>query len=133
MKTKRFDGWLAAVVVAHLLVSMVHGRAHDGGHVALTDAQAVFVYVVILAGPLVGLAVSFANARVGGLLVAATMFGSLVFGLINHFIIISPDHVAQVAAQWRPLFGASAALLVVSEAAGVVAGLRCAKAREVLS
>jgi hypothetical protein len=73
MRTKRFDGWLAAAVIAHLLISALHGRAHDGGHVALTAGQSLFVYTVILAGPLVGLAVSFIRARVGGFIVAATM------------------------------------------------------------
>lgn len=133
MKTKRLDYWLAAAVGVHLLISIVHGRAHDGGHVALTPGQSLFVYGVILAGPLVGLFTSFANPRLGGLIVAATMFGSLVFGLVNHFIIVSPDHVSQVVAEWRPLFTASAVLLLASESAGVVAGLRSAKGREVWS
>ena len=51
-------------------------------------------------------------------------FGALVFGFVNHFILISPDHVSHVTPDWRPLFAASAALLVVTEAAGVAAGWR---------
>jgi len=30
---------------------------------------------------------------------------------VNHFVLESPDHVAQVAAQWRVLFGTTAVLL----------------------
>lgn len=133
MRTKRFDGWLASAVIAHLLISVLHGRAHDGGHVALTAGQSLFVYTVILAGPLVGLAVSFIRARAGGFIVAATMTASLLFGLINHFIITSPDHVSQVDPEWRTLFTVTAFLLMVSECAGVVAGMRTAVAREVAS
>jgi len=129
----RFDGWLATAVIAHLLISVLHGRAHDGGHVALTAGQSLFVYAVILVGPLVGLAVSFIRARAGGFIVAATMTGSLLFGLINHFIITSPDHVSQVVPEWRTLFTVTACLLMVSECAGVLAGMRTAVAREVHS
>jgi hypothetical protein len=133
MRTKRFDGWLATVVIVHLLISALHGRAHDRGHVALTAGQSLFVYTVIVAGPLVGLAVSFLRARAGGFIVAATMTASLLFGLINHFIITSPDHVSQVDPEWRALFTVTAFLLMASECAGAVAGMRTAVAREVQS
>ena len=61
-----------------------------------------------------------------GFPVAATMAGSLVFGIVNHFVIVSPDHVSHVAAEWRTLFGTTAALLVATELAGVVAGVAVA-------
>ena len=109
---------LAAVVLVHLAINIAHGRAHTGAQVPLPLAGALFVYIVILAGPLVGLAVSRWRPRAGAWIVAASMGGALVFGLINHFIIDGPDHVAHVAAEWRPLFGVTAALLVVCEAAG---------------
>src|SRR3954471_10352211 len=133
MGTKRFDWWLAAAVLCHLFIAVFHGRAHDGAHVALTPAQTLFVYSVIVIGPIIGLAVSLAARRIGGALVAATMAASLLFGLINHFIIVSPDHVSQVVPAFRTAFTATAALLFVSEAAGVVVGLRSAIGREVLS
>jgi len=59
--------------------------------------------------------------------VAACMSGALVFGLINHFIMAGPDHVAHVAAAWRQLFGVTAALLVVCEAAGAAIGVWSAR------
>jgi hypothetical protein len=133
MRAKRLDWWLAAAVLGHFLISAIHGRAHDGGHVAITPGQSLFVYSVILIGPLVGLAVSLVRIRLGAAIVAATMAASLVFGLVNHFIIMSPDHVSQVAPEWQTLFTTSAVLLIVSEAGGVVAGLRRAIGREVLS
>jgi hypothetical protein len=59
------------------------------------------------------------------------MAGALVFGFVNHFVISSPDHVNHVAEAWRPLFASTAWLLVLTEAAGVAAGVRRATSRSV--
>lgn len=114
---------LAAAVLIHLGISVAHGRAHTGAQVPLPLAGTLFVYIVILAAPLAGLALWRWRPRAGAWLVAAAMAGALVFGLVNHFIIDGQDHVAHVAAGWRTLFGVTAALLVVSEAAGAVIGV----------
>jgi hypothetical protein len=111
---------LAAVVFAHLVVSAVHGTAHDRAHVPLSLWANVFVYVVILAGPLAGLALTWWNARLGGWVIALTMAGSFVFGVVNHFLLSSPDHIAHVDPQWRPLFTVTAVLLALTEALGVL-------------
>ncbi len=118
---------LAAVVLTHLAISIVHGRAHAGGQVPLPIAGTLFVYIVILAGPLVGLGVSRWRPHAGAWIVAASMSGALVFGLINHFIIDGLDHVAHVAAEWQPMFGTTAVLLVISEAAGAAVGVWAAR------
>jgi hypothetical protein len=113
-------GWaLPTIVVVHLAINIVHGQAHTGALVPLSPTAAAFVYIVILAGPLVGLGVSLWRLQAGAWIVALSMAGALIFGLINHFIIAGPDHVAHVAAEWRSLFGITAVLLVVSEAAGI--------------
>ena len=114
---------LAAVVLTHLAISFVHGRAHEGAQVPLPFAATLFVYIVILAGPLVGLGLSRWRPRTGAWIVALTMAGALLFGLINHFLIDGSDHVANVAAEWRSLFGATAVLLLLSEGAGVAVGM----------
>ena len=111
------------VVLSHLAVTLVHGWAHAAAAVPTTPAAQVFIVVVILAGPLVGLLLTQSRPRAGGWLVAATMGGALVFGLVNHFIISSPDHVNHVAEPWRLLFATTAGLLVITEAAGTVAGV----------
>ena len=92
-------------------------------------AGALFVYIVILASPLVGLAVSRWRPRTGAWIVALSFSGALLFGLINHFIIAGPDHVSHVAAEWRALFGVTAALLLATEAAGAAIGVWCARRR----
>src|SRR5258706_9834471 len=118
---------LTAVVLVNLAINIVHGRAHAGAQVPLSPAGALFVYIVILAGPLVGLGLWRWRPRLGGSIVAACMGGALLFGLINHFIIDGSDHVANVAAEWQSLFGVSAGLLVACEAAGVAIGVWSAR------
>jgi hypothetical protein len=114
---------LAAVVLVHFAINIAHGSAHTGAQVPLPLAGMLFVYIVILAGPLAGLGLWRWRPWLGGWVVAACMSGALVFGLVNHFIIDGPDHVTHVAAAWRQLFGVSAALLVVCEAAGTAIGI----------
>jgi hypothetical protein len=116
--------WMAVVVVAHLAASLVHGAAHGGAHVTMSAASNLFVWVVILAGPAAGLAISWRAARIGGLIVALTMAGSLVFGVANHFVFESPDHISHVAEPWRRLFGTTAVLLAITEALGCGLALR---------
>lgn len=110
--------WLAAVVGGHLLISFAHGAAHDGARVPLSQTANLFVYTVILAGPLVGLAFAWHAERLGYWVIALTMAGSLVFGVVNHFVLASSDRVSHVDAQWRALFASTAVLLAVSEALG---------------
>ncbi|HMF93548.1 MAG TPA: hypothetical protein VKE96_04605 [Vicinamibacterales bacterium] len=127
MRTERAA--LAAIVLIHLIVSFIHGAAHAGAQVFLPFAGTLFVYIVILAGPLAGLALMPWRPQAGAGLVALTMTGSLLFGLVNHFIIPGSDHVAHVAREWQSMFATSATLLAVLEAAGAVLGLRLALRR----
>jgi hypothetical protein len=117
---------LTTIVLLHLAISVVHGQAHTGAAIPLPVASTLFVYVVILAGPLAGLALTRWRPVAGAWIVAASLGGALVFGLINHFVIAGPDHVDHVAAEWRTLFRVTALLLVASEAAGVGIGIRSA-------
>jgi len=116
MRTERVA--LAAIVLIHLIVSFVHGAAHAGAQVFLPIAGALFVYIVILAGPLLGLVLAWKARVAGSVVIALAMAGSLVFGLVNHFMLSSPDHVAHVVPQWQALFGTTAALLALTEALG---------------
>src|SRR5262245_6863854 len=90
--------WLAGFVLAHLGISFVHGAAHAQAQVPLSWAGNLFVYVVILAGPLIGLGLTWPAPRIGVWIIAIAMAGSLVFGVMNHFVLESPDHVAHVQA-----------------------------------
>ena len=125
----RVDGSLIAVVLLHLAITIVHGQAHSGAAIPLPLAATLFVYLVILAGPLVGLALARWRPVAAAWVVAASLGSALVFGLVNHFIIAGPDHVDHVAQAWRMQFRITALLLVASEAAGVVVGVRSALRR----
>jgi hypothetical protein len=81
-------------------------------------------FVVILAGPVVGLALSWRAERTGSLIVALTIAGSLVFGFVNHFVLDSPDHVTHVDVQWRIIFATTAVLLTITEMLGLGVAIR---------
>jgi hypothetical protein len=121
---RRLSAVLIGLVLVHLGLSFVHGAAHSGARVALGSAAGAFVYLVILAGPLAGLLVGWRRPAAGALVVALAMAGSLVFGVINHFVVDGADHVARVDASYRTLFGSTAALLAMVEAAGAAVGVR---------
>lgn len=67
----------------------------------------------------------------GALLLAASMAGSLIFGVYNHFVALSPDHVSHVGLLpqkfWALIFQITAVLLVLIEATGIWAGMRTLK------
>ena len=110
--------WLAAVVIVHLAISFVHGAAHAQANISMSPSGDLFVFVVILAGPLIGLAWTLRSRRFGARLIGITMAASLVFGLVNHFFVAGADHVSHVNRDWQPLFAATAVLLAVTEALG---------------
>jgi hypothetical protein len=122
---KQLRGWLVAIVIVHLVVALWHGRAHVHIPVPLTPVQTAFVVIVILLLPLVGVGMLWTKwMRAAAVLIAGAMFVSLVFGLVNHFALDSPDNVMAVPEhEWRHAFVLSAALVAVTEAVGMVLGI----------
>jgi len=47
------------------------------------------VFGVIVAGPMVGLALAWPAERIGSWVIAITMASALVFGSVNHFVLSS--------------------------------------------
>jgi len=121
--------WLAGLVSAHLAILIAHGHAHREASVSLSPGAALFVYLVIVAGPLVGLALAPRAPRIGALLAAGSLAGALSFGVVNHFVAAGSDNVAHVDARRRSLFTLTAVLLAVSEAAGATVALQLARER----
>ena len=117
------ETWLAALVILHLIVAVVHGVAHTGAHVPLSAAGLAFVIVVIQIGPLAGLALTRVQPRGGAAVVAVSMAGALLFGVVNHFVLPGYDNVVQVHAEWRILFSSTAVLLALTEAASTFVGV----------
>jgi len=123
---------MAIVVLIHFVVSIAHGTAHANAQVPLSTAASVFVYAVILAGPWLGLALMWRAPRTGASLIALTMASSLVFGIINHFVLDSPDHFSHVNPEWRFLFASTAVLLAITEALGSGLAIRLLNGRRFL-
>jgi hypothetical protein len=115
-----------AIVLVNLPINMLHGAAHLKLQIDLSPAEKLFVAVVILAGPLLAMALLWtAWQRLGFALLALTMAGSLAFGLYHHFMAMGPDHIgAQVAGVWGTTFVITACLLFLAEALGTYIGVR---------
>jgi hypothetical protein len=117
--------YATAIVVAHLLVNIVHGLAHSELHVGLAPLASIFVVVVVLIFPLIAMGLSWTAAkRIGLILLSLSMFGSLLFGLYHHLLVVSPDHVrSQPASAWGTTFVVTACLLLIAEAIGTYVGV----------
>jgi hypothetical protein len=122
MNSFRLRRWLIAVVLAHLAVCAIHGAAHEEGGVPLSTASTAFVLAVVIVAPLGGLLLLRVSYGLGGAVVAVSMGASLLFGLLNHFILPGADNALHVAAAARSRFAISALLLAVTEACGAALG-----------
>jgi hypothetical protein len=115
---------IASVVLAHLLITIVHGMAHADLHIGLSTPQKLFVLLVINVCPLIAMALLWTKHQRAGLaLLSISMGASLLFGVWNHFVVSGPDHVAEVApGAMGHLFQITAVLLALIEAAGAWLG-----------
>lgn len=116
---------VAVAVLAHLAVTMFHGRAHEQLAIGLSTWQNVYVMSVILAAPLIAMVLTWTRlARMGLYLLILSMFGALIFGFFYHYVSVSPDNVAHLPpGDARGLFRTTALLLLVTELFGVVVGV----------
>ena len=112
-------------VLAHLVVSIVHGQAHGRLLVGLSDWQNFYVMTVIVLAPLIAMILIWTRyVDVGLVLLVLSMAGSLIFGVAYHFIVISPDHVSHLPpGDAQGLFRTTAVLLVLTELFGLLVGL----------
>lgn len=87
--------YAAIIVWLHLLIVIAHGLSHIVNHVNQSIFSYAFVIVVILAAPLLALPL-LSNRRLwsGTLLLTLSMLGSLLFGLVNHFMVPGTDDIA---------------------------------------
>jgi len=122
---RRAAGYGTAIVLVNLPVNLLHGAAHQKLHIDLSSGETLFVAAVVVAGPLLAMALLWTRwQRLGLGLLALTMAGSLFFGLYHHFVAMGPDHVgAQAAGFWGTTFGVTAGLLFLAEALGTYVGV----------
>ena len=123
MNSPSSSKWIVTLaVLVHLLVVLLHGRAHTELGVGLSNWQQAYVMLVILLAPLVAMVMSWTRlARAGVWLLFLSLLGALIFGGVYHYIVISNDHVAHLPpGDARGLFQVTAVLLLVTETAGVL-------------
>jgi len=121
--------WLGVIVIGHLAISFIHGTAHARANISMSPAANLFVFGVILAGPVIGLALALRSRRVGAWVIGITLAAALVFGVVNHFVLAGADHVAHVDPRWQPLFATTAVLLAITEALGAALAIHLARER----
>lgn len=116
----------AAVVMISVVLNLVHTASHAGQHLMSLPAwQLAYITVVIYAAPVVAAILLWTRHRLAGAwLLAASMAGSLVFGLLYHFIVPGPDNVfTQPPGAWATTFQVTAVLLSLLQVVGTWIGL----------
>ena len=120
-----------ALVLTHLVISTIHGVAHEGAMVMLTAFGYAYVAIVITVTPLVAAALLFSRRqKLGALLLTLSMLGSFGFGVLYHFVLPGTDNVAEVHGPWHATFLWTAVALAVLEGIGVITGLWIYQARK---
>src|SRR5215813_8467948 len=85
---------LTALGAIHLAVAIWHGAAHAELGVALSPAQNLFVYVVVVFAPLVAVGLLWTRyVRLAVWLFLIAMAASLLFGVYYHYVFVSPDNI----------------------------------------
>ncbi|WGV25294.1 hypothetical protein [Halotia branconii] len=109
-----------AIAVVHAIANGLHGLAHIEIPVALSGLQSSFVAIVIFLAPIIAAVLLWTQFyRLGSWLLLSSIAGSLLFGIYNHFLVISPDHVSQVAfTGWGMLFQITAIVIVIADVLG---------------
>ncbi|HEY9604401.1 MAG TPA: hypothetical protein V6C85_22485 [Allocoleopsis sp.] len=108
------------IAVIHAIANGLHGLAHTEIPVSLSLLQSLFVGVVIFLTPIIAAILLWTPFYcIGSWILLSSIAGSLIFGLYNHFIVISPDHVSQVSFQgWGLLFQVTAYLILIVDGLG---------------
>lgn len=113
------------IVVIHAIVHGLHGLAHVEISVPLSILQSLFVGIVIYAIPIIAVVLLWTQFyRIGSWLLLFSMAASVLFGIYNHLIVISSDHVSQVSfASWGLLFQITAIVTLIVDGFGCWIGI----------
>lgn len=129
-------GAVTFLVLIHFAVLVVHGAAHIHLSIAASKWQKSFIVIIIFVGPLVATTLLWSRRpKLGTILLGLSSAGSLAFGASYHFLIAGPDNaIGPVHSDWTYAFRASAVVLGVIEAAGIIwclQALRSGLSREI--
>lgn len=111
------------IVLVHAIVSGYHGWSHVVAMVPVNAAQNLFIVTVVFASPLLAVAL-LVRGRVqsGRVIFTLSMLGSLIFGIVFHFILDTADLCTNVRGISSQMFLVSAGLLSAVEFVGFISG-----------
>lgn len=117
--------YATVIALFHFVLVGIHGVAHLIIPVPLSILQYLFVISIITVAPIVAVVLLQKQSYdIGMALLFGSMLGALVFGVYNHFIVITPDHISQIpATNWGKAFEITAFGLMISETLGTGIGL----------
>src|SRR4030095_16746444 len=122
---------ISALVIVHLVATIWHGDAHKKLSIELEPSKTIFVYAVILIGPVVAAVLVWTRFTPAGLWVfALSMLGAFLFGACHHYVLVSPDNIGHLpAAAGSPdahvQFINSAAAIALLELGAALTGAFC--------
>lgn len=115
--------FLAIIAALHLIIGGAHHYAHLVADVENSVPQLLFVLLVVTVAPWAAIYLAWKkDLKIGAVLFSVSMAASLVFGLMLHFAIESPDLYSNVVPEHRPVFLHSALGLALVEFAGLAFG-----------
>ena len=118
---------LAIVAALHLAIGGVHQYAHAVAEVESSPLQVLFIVLVVTIAPWAAIWLAWKrNLTIGAVVFSVSMAASLVFGLVLHFAVESPDLYSNVAAAYGTVFPHSAIALALVEFVGFVLGAHVA-------
>jgi hypothetical protein len=120
------------VVLSHIIITGVHGIAHQQLGVSISDFQSGYVLLVTLVAPIAAaVMLLFLNKpkiqRGGAWLLLVSMLGSLLFGLVYHVLLpgsVNIFMVMQNSSLNSVVFTSTAILLVIVDGVGTWVGAR---------
>ena len=119
--TQRQRFLAVSLILIHLIISLVHGAAHQAATVRLSMFGNVYVLVVITIAPLVAAGFLFTRRqKAATLLLGLSMLGAFLFGFWFHFLSATNDNVAQVHGAWHATFLWTAIALAAIEFSGAL-------------
>ena len=123
------------VVLSHIIVTGVHGIAHQQLGVSISDFQSGYVFLVtIVASIAAAVMLLFLNMpkiqQGGAWRLLVSMLGSLLFGIVYHIVLPSSDNiftVMQNSSLYSLVFTSTGTLLLIVEGVGTLVGAKATR------